>query len=85
MYHFEFIYIYIYFLFLRSLFQFKTFIHQSVVLHVIDTSFMSRTDGASWSHFLRASLTDTILEIQLFINGIHCTTAVSINQDLFMY
>ena len=23
---------------------------------------MSRTDGASWSHFLRASLTDTILE-----------------------
>ena len=22
---------------------------------------MSRTDGASWSHFLRASLTDTIL------------------------
>ena len=26
-----------------------------------NTSFMSRTDGASWSHFLRASLTDTIL------------------------
>jgi hypothetical protein len=28
---------------------------------------MSRTDGASWSHFLRASLTDTILEMVIFI------------------
>ena len=27
------------------------------------TSFMSRTDGASWSHFLRALPTDTILEM----------------------
>jgi hypothetical protein len=33
------------------------------VLHITYTSFMSRTDGASWSHFLRALLTDTILEM----------------------
>ena len=26
---------------------------------------MSRTDGASWSHFLRASLTDTIHSFEL--------------------
>ena len=26
-----------------------------------NTSFMSRTDGASWSHFLRASLIDTMI------------------------
>ena len=32
---------------------FKKFISvQEVVLHVINTSFMSRTDGANWSHFL---------------------------------
>ena len=36
---------------------------QDIHLHTCDnTSFMSRTDGASWSHFLRASLTDNILE-----------------------
>jgi hypothetical protein len=27
------------------------YIHQSVVLHITYTSLMSRTDGASWSHF----------------------------------
>jgi hypothetical protein len=32
------------------------YINQSV-LHI---TFMSRTDGTSWSHFLRALLTDTI-------------------------
>ena len=32
-------------------------IHTSIVLHVIcNTSYMSRTDGASWSQFLRASV-----------------------------
>ena len=56
--------------------------HQSIVLHMINTSSMSRTD-ASWSHFLRALLADTsswqngaeetVMPLQVSWMGFHLT------------
>ena len=52
------------FLFCFEVVYFSSDIHTTIlVINVYNTLFMSRTDGASSSHFLRALLADTILEV----------------------